>query len=95
MVVAAEAAKTVGSLTMSRSVIFRRFVNTSIRKSHSHLLATPSRRNYSNMDSANATQNGSQPAQSTWVGHRGAAGLDLRSEYRTEEKERKRIDIWP
>ncbi|KAI6365957.1 hypothetical protein MCOR25_005193 [Pyricularia grisea] len=68
---------------MSRSVIFRRFVNTSIRKSHSHLLATPSRRNYSNMDSATATQNGSQPAQSTWVGHRGAAGLDLRSDTMT------------
>lgn len=38
------------------------------------------------MDSATPTQNGSHPAKSTWVGYQGAAGLDLRSEYRTVKK---------
>ncbi|TLD22931.1 hypothetical protein PspLS_07525 [Pyricularia sp. CBS 133598] len=41
------------------------------------------KRHYSNMNSSTPTQNGSQPAQSTWIGHRGAAGLDLRSDTMT------------
>lgn len=76
----------INSVFMSRSVIFRRFANTSTRKLHSSLLLIPSRRHYSNMDSATPTQNGSHPAKSTWVGYQGAAGLDLRSEYRTVKK---------
>ncbi|KAH8837509.1 hypothetical protein MCOR27_010936 [Pyricularia oryzae] len=71
------------SVFMSRSVIFRRLANTSTRKLHSSLLLIPSRRHYSNMDSATPTHNGSHPAKSTWVGYQGAAGLDLRSDTMT------------